>query len=355
MNIIDKMEINTECIQKTNKIEQKEKIEQIEQIENINGIQKEPPIVKKINNTSIEWGIMLTVQDNLNLRIGSTAWKKYISAAFWNYISTPINFTITLFTAFSAGQTGTETIYLTKNQLFYILMTTFFLSVINTFFKLKEKAVLNYNASNQYNKFGSEFEEIYFTPITCDDDVIERLNKYKTLQKRINEYNEEETVENVNYLTTLIYYSIKYFFKHRMKRINKDERFWLLDGKPNNMFYPRNRYVVNTNNYFIEDFNFADDVNYENIYHRFNYRDPSNNPFQNHHHHHNHSYFPDFLKNDQNKKDVTTEGVELKKSKSNYDIESGDNRGYAEQVCCVARPETPPLFVPVKDNIKLNF
>lgn len=241
-------------------------------LETINGEKKITPFVNKINNKSIEWGIMLTLQDNLNLRIGTTTWKKYISAAFWNYISTPINFTITLFTAFSAGQSGTDTIYLTKDQLFYILMVTFLLSVINTFFKLKEKAVSNYNACNQYNKFGSQFEDIYFTPILSNKDVLERLYKYKTLQKKINEYNEEENVENVNYLTTLLYYSVNYFFKHRMKRINKDERFWLLDGKPNNVFYPRNRYNVDTERYFIEDFNFVEDVDHNNLYIKFKHR-----------------------------------------------------------------------------------
>lgn len=240
-------------------------------VETINGQIKENPVVEKINNLSIEWGIMLTIQDNLNLRIGSTTWKKYLSAAFWNYISTPINFTITLFTAFTAGQTGTDTVYLSKNSMFYLLMTTFLLSVINTFFKLKEKAVLNYNACNQYNKFGSQFEEIYFTPIRSDKDVSERLKKYKELQKKINEYNEEENVENVNYLTTVLYYSVKYFFKHRMKRINKDERFWLLDGKPNNLFYPRNRYNVNVEEYFKEDFNFANRVDDNNLYKEFRY------------------------------------------------------------------------------------
>jgi len=307
-------------------------------VENINGITKEPPIiVKKINNTSIEWGIMLTIQDNLNLRIGSTTWKKYISAAFWNYISTPINFTITLFTAFSAGQTGTQTIYLTQDQLFYILMVTFLLSVINTFFKLKEKAVSNYNACNQYNKFGSEFEEIYFTPISSDEGVIERLNKYKTLQKKMNDYNEEENVENVNYLTTVLYYSIKYFFKHRMKRVNKDERFWLLDGKPNNIFYPRNRYWVNVDNYFVEDFNFADDVDGNNLYTRFKYRN------DNCIHGHN-VFIPQFLMVDQGKKDSvqsiqsiqSIQGIELQNKSNNKipDIETGCNGMYSDQVCC---------------------
>jgi len=90
-----------------------------------------------INNLSPLWGITLTLQENLNLKIGTFSWKKYINAAFWNYISTPINFTITLFTAMSAGQTGTNSTFLNQNQLFYILFVSFILSIINTFFKLK--------------------------------------------------------------------------------------------------------------------------------------------------------------------------------------------------------------------------
>ena len=77
-----------------------------------------------IDNLSPTWGIMLVVQDNLNLRIGIQVKKKYFNAAFWNYISTPINFAITLFTALSAGQTGSSTTLVTKSQLFYILVTT---------------------------------------------------------------------------------------------------------------------------------------------------------------------------------------------------------------------------------------
>ena len=100
-----------------------------------------------IDNLSPTWGIMLTVQDNLNLRIGMQLKKKYFNAGFWNYISTPINFTITLFTALSAGQTGSGSNFLNQSQLFYVLLSTFVLSIVNTFFKLREKAEINYTSA----------------------------------------------------------------------------------------------------------------------------------------------------------------------------------------------------------------
>ena len=193
-----------------------------------------------IDNLSPIWGIMLTVQDNLNLRIGTQLKKKYFNAGFWNYISTPINFTITLFTALSAGQTGSGSTFLTTDQLFYILLATFILSIINTFFKLKEKAEINYNSAKSWELYAATFEKIYFTPIEKNSDVGKKLEEYNTLIFKINEEYVEETVEYVNYITEL------FFYLFRLCRIYKDyrhlgikRRHWILDGSTAD-FYKQN-------------------------------------------------------------------------------------------------------------------
>ena len=193
-----------------------------------------------IDNLSPIWGIMLTVQDNLNLRIGTQLKKKYFNAGFWNYISTPINFTITLFTALSAGQTGSGSTFLTTDQLFYILLATFILSIINTFFKLKEKAEINYNSAKSWELYAATFEKIYFTPIEKNLDVAKKLEEYNTLISKINEEYVEETVEYVNYITEL------FFYLFRLCRIYKDyrhlgikRRHWILDGSTAD-FYKQN-------------------------------------------------------------------------------------------------------------------
>jgi len=193
-----------------------------------------------IDNLSPIWGIMLTVQDNLNLRIGTQLKKKYFNAGFWNYISTPINFTITLFTALSAGQTGSGSTFLTTDQLFYILLATFILSIINTFFKLKEKAEINYNSAKSWELYAATFEKIYFTPIEKNLDVAKKLEEYNTLIFKINEEYVEETVEYVNYITEL------FFYLFRLCRIYKDyrhlgikRRHWILDGSTAD-FYKQN-------------------------------------------------------------------------------------------------------------------
>jgi hypothetical protein len=193
-----------------------------------------------IDNLSPIWGIMLTVQDNLNLRIGTQLKKKYFNAGFWNYISTPINFTITLFTALSAGQTGSGSTFLTTDQLFYVLLTTFILSIINTFFKLREKAEINYTSAKEWELYAATFEKIYFTPIEKNEDVSKKLNQYNELICKINGEYVEETVEYVNYITEL------FFYMFRLCRIYKDyrhlgikQRHWILDGSTIE-FYKRN-------------------------------------------------------------------------------------------------------------------
>jgi len=119
----------------------------------------------KIDNLSPGWGMMLIFQDNLNRHIGFNRWKRYVSANFWNYVTTPINFTITLFTAISAGQTGTGSAFLSNTQLFSILFASFILSTINTFFKLKDKSEISYGLAKTYDKFGATFEQIYYSNI----------------------------------------------------------------------------------------------------------------------------------------------------------------------------------------------
>lgn len=207
-----------------------------------------------IDNLSPNWGVMLTLQENINLRIGKEKMKKYVSAGFWNYISTPINFIITLFTALSAGQTGSKSSFLTENQLFYILFVSFILSIINTFFKLKDKAILNYKSAKQFETFGAIFEEIYFKPVMHNADVKNRLLDYCKLQCDINKAIIEEDIESVNYLTDYLFSITNYIYK--LKQVSIDERFWLLDGisVEDNEKYTR-KYEVNMENLFIKNFN----------------------------------------------------------------------------------------------------
>jgi hypothetical protein len=194
---------------------------------------------------------MITLQKNLNKKIGILKWKKYITASIWNYIRTPINFTITLFTALSAGQTSTSQSYLTQNELFYLLFISFVLSTINTFFKLKDKAIMNYDAYKKYDKFGNEFESIYFKAIANDNDVKARMIDYNMLQKRITDYYGEENIENVNYIPELFFTIIRHIMRINTEQIKINERIWILDGEEKNKYYRKNNIEFDNKKLFL--------------------------------------------------------------------------------------------------------
>ena len=208
--------------------------------------------IQVVDNTTPLWGTMLTLQENLNLRIGRQSWKKYINAAFWNYISTPINFTITLFTAMSAGQTGTDSNYLSKSQLFYILFISFILSIVNTFFKLKDKAIMNYDSLKKYQDFGAEFEKIYFTNVQNEMALMKKYYYYLDLQTKLNTYESTGSIEQVNYITEVIYCMVRCCFANRMKRLSFKERFWVLDGRPKEGY--NHNFYTNMNKHFKRNF-----------------------------------------------------------------------------------------------------
>ena len=134
-----------------------------------------------------------------------------------------------------------------------MLFVSFLLSIINTFFKLKEKALLNYESSKKYDEFGASFEDIYYMPLSCEYDMNTKLALYKKLQEEINKYSQKESIENVNYFTELIYICFHCFFEDNLKRINKSDRFWYLDGLSPNNERKRNPWNINIKDYFLYD------------------------------------------------------------------------------------------------------
>lgn len=53
---------------------------------------------KEDHTKQINYLHLVSVEDNLDKLLGFYYWKRYVSAAFWSNISTPINLAITLMT-----------------------------------------------------------------------------------------------------------------------------------------------------------------------------------------------------------------------------------------------------------------
>ena len=187
----------------------------------------------EVDKNSHLFKMMILQQEVLNKRIGTQAWKKYLSAAFWNYITTPINFSITLLTAIATGQAATANI-LSPRQTLIILFVTFVLTTTNSFFKLNTKMNLNFEAARRYYSFGSKFEEIYYAPLFTNRCVDIKLKNYNTLHDNMNKYMLSETIENQNYVTEILYNIVmKTSYMNKSKWINLKERHNELDGVDN--------------------------------------------------------------------------------------------------------------------------
>lgn len=206
----------------------------------LNNYKKTPFIIANKDAHIVK--IMLLRQDVLNKKIGTNAYKKYLSAIIWNYVTTFINFSITLLTALSTGQAASSNI-LNKQESVIVLFVTFVLTTTNSFFKLNIKMNLNFESAKTYYKFGCEFEKIYYKSVNNKSDILEKLYEYQLLHDSINEYILTETIEHQNYLSELIYYilvsnsfAVKLNSEKYTKWISYTERHEELDGMTQNEF-----------------------------------------------------------------------------------------------------------------------
>ena len=215
----------------------------------LNNYKKIPFIIANKESHIVK--IMLLRQDVLNKKIGTNAYKKYLSAIIWNYVTTFINFSITLLTALSTGQAASSNI-LNKQQSVIILFVTFVLTTTNSFFKLNIKMNLNFESAKTYYKFGCDFEKIYYKSVNNRSDILEKLYEYQLLHDAINEYILTETIEHQNYLSELIYYvlvsnsfAVKLNSEKYTKWISYTERHQELDGMTPNEFLNLKEKLVN--------------------------------------------------------------------------------------------------------------
>lgn len=153
---------------------------------------------------SIAYYHMKKIEKRLNRDIGNSWWKKYIAAAFWNNMATPINLFITLLTAIISGQANTENL-ISDGLYVNLTVVTLIMTTLNTFFRPHIQMNINIESMNKYNKFGNQFEEIYYSTYSTEQDITVRYNRYVELQKEINKFENENTVDNFNYLTDIIY------------------------------------------------------------------------------------------------------------------------------------------------------
>jgi hypothetical protein len=157
-------------------------------------------------STRLEY--MEEIETKINTEIGYRFWKKYVTAAFWSYISLPINLSITMMTALSTGQAATDNL-LSKSVYVNISLATLVISILNTYFRPYVQMNQNVDYMNKWSVLGYKFEEIYYSERKTTSQINIRISKYEDLMKSINELKKAEILETQNFLTDSIHLALR--------------------------------------------------------------------------------------------------------------------------------------------------
>jgi len=148
------------------------------------------------------------LETKINTEIGYRFWKKYVNAAFWSYISLPINLSITMLTALSTGQATTNNL-LPKSLYINISLATLIISVLNTYFRPYVQMNQNIEYMNKWSVLGCQFEEIYYSENKTIEHIQSRITKYENVMKSINDLKKAEILETQNFLTDSIHLALR--------------------------------------------------------------------------------------------------------------------------------------------------
>lgn len=155
-----------------------------------------------INNTEQEIDEeILGYEEKINADIGYYWWKKYISSAFWNNISTPMSLVITIITALTTGQSATKGL-ITDDMNFRLGITALMISTLNTFFRPAQQLMENMERMKMWAKLGTDFEKIYYDRVYTIDEKKVKLAEYQKLFNQVSEMKRDSTT---NFFTDLIY------------------------------------------------------------------------------------------------------------------------------------------------------
>ena len=161
--------------------------------------------------------------EKLNYDIGYFWWKQYTYCAFWSNISTPLNLLITILTAFTTGQSATNSL-ISQSTNTQLGIAALFVSIFNTFFRPTQQLNDNTQILKEWMDIGEQFEEIYYDKVYT---IEEKKGRLANLQTLFMENNKLKRNNSNNFLIDLIFMAANYL-------CIKDKIYWIPDVDNNN-------------------------------------------------------------------------------------------------------------------------
>lgn len=158
-------------------------------------------------NPQVLFENMKTLEHYLNQILARQWWQKYIAAAFWSNMSTPVNLTIMLLTTLTTGQATTNNLLSTESFV-SVSIASLILSVINTFFRPHAQMNDNLEVMRKWQSLGLKFERVFYSKNHDKNDYERKLKDYAKLQKEVHSLQNAPNPTNQNFFTDLIYYIV---------------------------------------------------------------------------------------------------------------------------------------------------
>jgi hypothetical protein len=169
-----------------------------------------PPTVVRVDpDPSPTHRAMRALEDDLNAVLGFYWWKKYVAAAFWSNVSTPVNLAITLLTALTTAQATTQQGLFSERAYVGTSIAALVLSVLNTFFRPHQQMSEAVKTMKRWSDFGAAFEAVYYSDGRTPEDWARRLQAYRALHAEIQAFKSEQTPEQQNFLTDLMHIVVR--------------------------------------------------------------------------------------------------------------------------------------------------
>ena len=154
-----------------------------------------------MRNPSCEHARLL---DKLSTTIGYYWWKRYVAAAFWSNVESPINLTLTLLSTMVSAQAATTNFIPEKT---YVVLTfvSVLLTTVNTFYKPLVQANKNLDLLKKWYVLGAELEKILYEQADSDDQYKKQISEMQTLLETVNKEVAAQVTEHQNFFTDLIH------------------------------------------------------------------------------------------------------------------------------------------------------
>ena len=159
------------------------------------------------------------LEDKLDKMVGFYFWKTYVASTLYANISTPMNLTITVFTALMTAHSSTSSSFISNELNMKMNLITFVVSILNSYFTPQKE----FNELNEYlikwSDIGNRFEKAIYTSNTYE----EKIKTYSELLDEANSLYKDQYLKKRNFLTDLLHTFFKLFF------MNSNDR-WMRDG-----------------------------------------------------------------------------------------------------------------------------